>query len=233
MNSRRAALPRSSHAHGSGAGPWRREREVDQPGHHGVVSEAEHPTEIARRHAGAHERDEQLRQVRDRPLQSRLIRRPAGSCGAARSGSRRRGRAGRPPTAARTTRSPSTTTRCSTPAASMSTVASIASWRIGTVGAGTRASARTGASSETPSAATPARTSASVTMPRPSPSSRHQQCRHSHLPQHAGPPSGRWRRRAANTGGRMIADTGVVPTSWRPWTVCPARVSRLRIVRAT
>ena len=31
----------------------------------------------------------------------------------------------------------------------------------------------------------------------------------------------------------MMVDTGVVPTSCRPWTVCPARVRRLRSDRAT
>ena len=54
---------------------------------------------------------------------------------------------------------------CSTPAASMSTVASIASWRTGTVGAGARASSCAGASGDMRSPATAARTSASVRMP--------------------------------------------------------------------
>ena len=54
---------------------------------------------------------------------------------------------------------------CCTPAASMSTVASMASWRTGTVGAGARARSWAGASPEYSPAATAARTSASVRMP--------------------------------------------------------------------
>ncbi len=114
----------------------------------------------------------------------------------------------------------------------MSTVASMASCVAGAVSTGERAIVETGASACTPPPAIRARTSASPTIPSSPPSRRTSS---------ADTPS--WPRRcrasrtgaagSQNTAGRMIADTGVVPTSCRPWTVVPARVRRFRIVWAT
>ena len=113
----------------------------------------------------------------------------------------------------------------------MSTVASIASCPIGTVGTGERAITRRGASGDKPSRPTEPRISASVTMPSSSSPSETNRAETPSSPNRRAAsriePSG-WQKIA----GRMIADTGVVPTSRSPWTVCPVRVRRFLMVWA-
>ena len=127
MNSRRAALPRSSHAQASGAGPL---PEIEKSISRATIASCCRLSTRPRSRGGTparSEQHEQLRQVRSRAHEHRPRRRRRGSCDAARSGCGRRARAGRPRTAVPHTRSPSSTAMCSTPAASMSTVASTAS----------------------------------------------------------------------------------------------------------
>jgi hypothetical protein len=102
----------------------------------------------------------------------------------------------------------------------MSIVASTASCDAGAVGTGTRAIVRSGASSEPPASApaTAARISASVTIPTvSSPSST------SRLETPSSPSLAAAARTVScaprYTGGRMIAETGVVPVSSNPCTV--------------
>ena len=114
----------------------------------------------------------------------------------------------------------------------MSTAASTASWRAGTVGTGERAILRTGCCNDTAPSATAARTSASVTIPS--------SCSESTTSSSEVAPSPSRRaasRRGAspsqNDAGRMISETGVVPRSRSPCTVAPVPVRRFRIVAAT
>ncbi len=101
MNSRRAAEPMSSHAHGSGAGPW---VQIEKSISRATTASWARLSTRPRSREGTPARSqgqEQLRQVRDRPQRARRHRRRRGSCDAARSGCGRPGRAGRRPTAPR------------------------------------------------------------------------------------------------------------------------------------
>ena len=128
--------------------------------------------------------------------------------------------------------SPSRTARCSDPAASISTVASIASWVGGTVGTGLRAAARAGASSGTPSTAIAARTPASDKIPSPPPSIRISSAETPFCPRRAAA-ARNGSSGSQNSARLMTSDTGVVPTSGSPCTVWPATVRRFRIEFAT
>ena len=126
----------------------------------------------------------------------------------------------------------SVTARCSAPAATMSTAASTASCATGTVGTGVRAISLTGASRATSPPVTEARTSASVRIPSRSSPSRTSSAEVAFCPRRPAA----WRNGSSgsqNVAARMIAETGVVPTSRSAWTVWPAPVSRLRIDAAT
>ena len=164
MNSLRAALPRSRNAHGRGAAPRRSiEKSTSRATTASCWRLSTRPTS------------------RDGTPARISSRNSFGSCPTARNSSSSSAaprimcrsaiglRASRPSRSAadRTphTRAPSSTARCSAPAASMSTVASTASCRTGTDGTGVRAITRTGPSSTALSRATAARISASVTIP--------------------------------------------------------------------
>ena len=121
----------------------------------------------------------------------------------------------------------------------MSTVASIASCPTGTVATGDRATALSG-----PSSVIALVGEAGPDLRVPDDRERRRRGRSAVVRARArstltpGSPNRRRPSRsgasgAQNVAGRMIADTGVVPTSCRPCTVCPARVRRWRIVWAT
>ena len=234
MNSRRAALPRSSQAHGSGRRAVAPDREVDQPGDDGVVLEAQHAAEVARGHAGARRAPRTAaagarrrapapswsaapRIVWRSPIglqrvQPEQVGRPTGS----RRSARRRGPpvldAGREHVDRRLDRQlPDRHGR-------HRRARELAHRRV-----------------ERRAAAGHARADLGVGDDRRSPPSAQ---RRPAAPRRRPRRAGRPRRESASSGsqnaaGRMIAETGVVPTSCRPWTVWPARVRRLRIVCAT
>ena len=73
MNSLRAALPRSRNAHGSGAAPRRSIEKSISRATTASCWRLEHAPEIARRHAGPNQQQEQLRQLPDGPDQLLLV----------------------------------------------------------------------------------------------------------------------------------------------------------------
>ena len=231
MNSRRAALPRSSHAHGTGAGPrFQIEKSISRA------------TTVSCWRLRTRPRSRGSTPARESSRNSFGIS-PAARTSVSSSGAPRSMwrsaiglRVSRPSRSVADSRpqirSPSSTARCSDPAASISTVASIASWVGGTVATGVRTAARAGASSGTPSTATAARIEASVRIPNPPPSSRTSSAETPSRPSRAA--AARSGSSGSQNSGRLItSDTGVVPTSGSPCTVCPAYVSRFRIEIAT
>ena len=208
------------------------DREVDQPGDDGVVLEAENPAEVAGEHTRLRQQQEQLGNLARGAHERVLVGAPRAACGGARSGCAYRGRAGRWPTAGRRSGR-----RRARPGALTRPRASRRSPR-----------SRAGSAGRSPPGCGPRRVPARPAgrrRPRPPHGSRRRsgsptrrRRAGSAAPTRPSRPSRVAAARSGSSGsqnsGRLItSDTGVVPRSGSPCTVCPAYVIRFRIEIAT
>ena len=230
MNSRRAALPRSSHAHGTRRRAMAIDREVDEPRDDGIVLQAEDAAEVAWRHAGADQQQEQARQLPDGADQLLLV------AGAEDEVAERDRTADVEPEQVLRGQHPAHLPPSSDgelPGAAREHVDRRLDRELGRRDRrdGARANRRTGASSAAGVAVTAARISASVIDADLRVAEVDEQRGNLGEPPRglagSSPPA---HRRSA---GCMIIETGVVPRSSSPWTVCPVPVRRVRIVIAT